>query len=113
MAAGWPRPVFDRLNLLWAELRGGSIQAGLLILLALATRLAGGAVGLLAAVAPAVLRWRRDAIGLWCVCAGFFAIYLPVHIETRYLVPVVPLACLLAAASWPQVAAALSPLRRR
>jgi hypothetical protein len=32
---------------------------------------------------------------MWCACAGFFGVYAPVHIEQRYLLPVVPLACLL------------------
>jgi hypothetical protein len=100
--AGWPRPVFDRLNLLWVDFRAGSLRAGGLILLDVITRLIGTAVGLLAIAAP--LR-RPDMIGLWIVCAGFFAVYLPVHIEPRYLVPVVPLACLLAAA-------AITPARR-
>ena len=111
--AGWPRPVFDRLNLLWVALRGGSVNAGLWILLDVTTRLVGGALGLLAVAAPLLLRWRRDVVAVWIVCAGFFAVYLPVHIETRYLVPVVPLACLLAALAWPRLTAALVQARWR
>ena len=111
--AGWPRPVFDRLNLLWAALRGGSAGAGGFILLDVATRLAGGALGLLAVAAPPLLRWRRDAVAIWAVCAGYFAVYLPVHIETRYLVPVVPLACLLAALAWPGLVRLLVAARAR
>ena len=111
--AGWPRPVFDRLNLLWMALRGGSVSAGGFILLDVTTRLAGGALGLLAVAAPLVLRWRRDAVGIWVVCAGFFAVYLPVHIETRYLVPVVPLACLLAALALPGLVQLIAPARSK
>ena len=111
--AGWPRPVFDRLNLLWVALRGGSVSAGLFILLDVTTRLAGGALGLLAVASPLLLRWRRDVVAVWIVCAGFFAVYLPVHIETRYLVPVVPLACLLAALAWPGLVQLIAPVRAR
>jgi len=101
--AGWPRPVFDRLNLLWAALRHGSVLAGLEIAFDVTTRLAGTCIAVLAIATPWVLRRRPDRtarvlLGFWLVCAGYFAVYLPVHIEPRYLVPVVPLACLLAAA---------------
>jgi hypothetical protein len=94
--ANWPRPVFDRLNLLWTNLRHGSALAGLEILLDVSTRLIGTALCLFAIVVP--FRQRRpELIGLWLICGAFVGIYLPVHIEPRYLVPVVPLVTLIAA----------------
>lgn len=97
--AGWQRPVFDRLNLLWTALRHGSATAGLDILADVATRLCGTCIALAAIAAPWLCRNNPAypvLFGLWLVCAGFFAVYLPVHIEPRYLVPIVPLACVLA-----------------
>ena len=97
--AGWPRPGFDRLNLLWARLRRGDAPAGLWIALDVLTRLAGTAVSAAAIVGPWLRgrdpSWRLR--GLWCVCAGLVGLYAPVHLEPRYLVPAVPLACVLAA----------------
>jgi hypothetical protein len=53
-------------------------------------------------VAAVVLPWLPGRSwrlrGLWLVCGGFIGVYLPVHLETRYLLPVVPVACVLAAA---------------
>ncbi len=97
--ARWPRPEFDRLNLLWARLRGGDAGAAGWIGLDVLTRLLGTGVALLAIIGPWLPgrdpSWRLR--GLWCVCAGFVGLYLPVHLEPRYLVPVVTLACVLAA----------------
>ncbi len=97
--AGWPRPSFDRLNILWPRARHGDPAATLLILLDVATRLAGTAIGLAGLIGPWLpgRAWRLRA--LWCIPVGFVAVYAPVHIETRYLAPVVPLITLLAAAS--------------
>ncbi len=97
--AGWPRPEFDRLNLLWARARRGDAAAAGWIALDVLTRLAGTAVSVLALVGP----WRRDASwrlrALWCVPVGLAGLYMPVHLETRYLLPAVPLMCVLAACS--------------
>ncbi len=108
--AGWPRPAFDRLNVEWAALRHGPARATAALCIAadVLTRLLGTAVACAAIAAP----WRpaaRRAIpadtlrrlrGLWLVCAGFVGLYAPVHIEPRYLVPIVPLACTIAACAW-------------
>ena len=104
--AGWPRPVFDRLNLLWSALRHGSAVAGLEIAADVLTRLLGTAISLLAIATPLLLRGQSDRaartrFGLWLVCCAFPAVYLPVHIEPRYLAPVVPLVCVLAACALP------------
>ncbi|MGI3777229.1 MAG: hypothetical protein ACRYGC_08035, partial [Janthinobacterium lividum] len=111
--AGWPRPAFDRLNVEWAALRQGSATAALWIAADVLTRLLGTAIACLAIAAP----WlrgtppdtRRRLLGLWLVCAGFVALYAPVHLEPRYLVPIVPLACLIAACAR-QKGRALPPL---
>ncbi|MGI4976267.1 MAG: hypothetical protein ACRYG6_04920 [Janthinobacterium lividum] len=115
--AGWPRPAFDRLNLEWAALRHGSATAALCIAADVLTRLLGTAIACLAIAAPWLPATRRatppDTLrrlrGLWLVCAGFVALYAPVHLEPRYLVPIVPLACLIAACARQQ-AWALPPL---
>jgi hypothetical protein len=96
--AGWPRPAFDRLDVQWTRLRSGDATAAGWIALDVLTRLAGTALGLAAVVLPWTRRGTPQLRALWVVCAGFVAVYLPVHIETRYLVPVVPLATLLALA---------------
>lgn len=62
-----------------------------------------------AADEPRMRRWRL--CGLWCVSAGFLLIYLPVHVEPRYLVPVIPLACVLAAATLDNAATLLGKIR--
>jgi hypothetical protein len=36
-------------------------------------------------------------LGTWCICATCVAVYLPVHLDIRYLVPLIPLHCLLGA----------------
>ncbi len=96
--AGWPRPSFDRLNILWPRARYGDAMAALFILLDVATRLVGTAIGLAGLILPWLpgRDWRLRA--LWCVPVGFVAVYAPVHIEARYLAPVVPIVTLLAAA---------------
>ncbi len=106
--AGWPRPSFDRLNILWS--RHGDPAAALIILLDVATRLVGTAIGLAGLIGPWLpgRAWRLRA--LWCIPVGFVAVYAPVHIETRYLAPVVPLVTILAAASLKQARPEALPL---
>ncbi len=106
--AGWPRPAFDRLNVEWAALRHGRATAALWIAADVLTRLLGTAIACAAIAAPWLPATRRtlpaDTLrrlrGLWLVCAGFVGLYAPVHIEPRYLVPIVPLACTIAACAW-------------
>ena len=100
---GHPRPWFGQERDLARRLAGGSPLAGALLLALAAGRAVGLAVALGAMLAP-VLVPRRDPrwwplFGTWCVCGGLIGVYLPVHIEQRYLVPVVPLACLLGVAA--------------
>ncbi len=101
--AGWPRPAFDRLNIEWTALRRGEPAAAAWIVADVLTRLLGTVIGLVAITSPwwpnpaAATGQRRRLRGLWFVCAGFVGLYAPVHIEPRYLVPVVPLACVIAA----------------
>jgi hypothetical protein len=42
----------------------------------------------------------RVLLGTWLIGASFLVVYLPVHLDIRYLVPVIPLQCLLAATLW-------------
>ncbi len=102
-----PRPWFGRIDAIMDRLKGGS-AAALAALLALsgsraiALALAGAAM-----LAPLLL--RRDPrfpalLGAWLVCGGFLGVYLPVHVEQRYLMPVAPLLVLVGmvvlVASW-------------
>ena len=119
--AGWPRPAFDRLNVEWSALRHAPFvatraSAALCIVADLLTRLLGTLIALAAILSPWLpaawwpggrerhpglppgTLWRLR--GLWLVCAGFVGLYAPVHIEPRYLVPIVPLACVIAACAW-------------
>ena len=98
--SGAPRPWFGRPEALWQALREGSPLAGPLLAALLASRALGFVLAAAAIAAPLLLaRWRDPRalplLGAWLVCGAFVGVHLPVHIEQRYLVPVVPLACLL------------------
>jgi hypothetical protein len=96
---GEPRPWFGRPEVLWQRLQNGSIFA-LPILIALwLGRAIGLAVTLGAILSPFALtghdKRRWAVIGAWLASGAFVAIYLPVHLEQRYLIPIVPMLCLL------------------
>jgi hypothetical protein len=100
---GQPRPWFTRLDVIWRELRGGSVLAGLVLLGLALSRAIGTALGLAAIAAPLLLarddpRWL-PLLGAWLWAGGQVAVYLPVHLEIRYLVPIAPILALLAAAA--------------
>ncbi len=104
------RPWFGREGELLQRVRAGSPLAGLLLAALCLGRAIGLAMGVAAMLAPLLIP-RRDSrwvplLGLWLTCAGLIGVYALVHIEQRYLVPIVPLVCLLG------VTAALA-LRRR
>ncbi|MCA3309154.1 MAG: hypothetical protein ING03_06915 [Roseomonas sp.] len=111
---GEPRPWFGRPEALWQRFQNGSIFA-LPILLALwLGRAIGLAVTLAAILSPFALRAsdkrRWAVIGAWLASGAFVAIYLPVHLEQRYLIPIVPMLCLLGGLS---IQAAYEARRRR
>jgi uncharacterized membrane protein YfcA len=98
---------------LWRLTKEGSFFA-LPILLALwVGRAIGLAVTLGAIVSPFLLARsdsRRAAIFCaWLACGGFVAVYLPVHLEQRYLIPIVPMLCLLGGLAIQSVIASLLP----
>jgi hypothetical protein len=97
--SGEPRPWFGRPEVLWRRTMEGSVFA-LPILLALwISRAIGLAVTLGAIVSPFLLAGedkRRAAVfGAWLASGAFVSVYLPVHLEQRYLIPIVPILCLL------------------
>ena len=106
--AGLPRPKFTdpaRLwkRLLWKGNLSASVAAWLLI--DLVTRVIGTAMGLAAMAAPFLLINQNDdrgrvLLGTWLIGASLLAVYFPVHLDIRYLVPLIPLQCLLAATLW-------------
>ena len=73
------------------------------------TRSIGIAIALLGGIGPWLLRGARQLRALWCACAGLIAVYLPVHIEPRYIIPVIPLVSLMAAAVLTRVFAGKGP----
>lgn len=110
---GEPRPWFGRPEVLWRLTKEGSFFA-LPILLALwVGRAIGLAVTLGAIVSPFLLARsdnRRAAMFCaWLACGGFVAVYLPVHLEQRYLIPIVPMLCLLGGLAIQSVIASLLP----
>jgi hypothetical protein len=106
--AGLPRPAFTDPARLWKKLLWkGDLSASdaAWLLIDLVTRVIGTAMGLAAIAAPFLLINQNDdrgrvLLGTWLICASFLAVYLPVHLDIRYLVPIIPLQCLLAATLW-------------
>lgn len=104
--SGMERPAFDRLTPLLRSAARGDAGAIALVVAVVLPRIFGLALGLLALAGPPLL-WlrRRDAVsgtflGLWVAGLGIAAVYLPVHIEPRYLLPLLAIAPLLAATTW-------------
>lgn len=96
---GEPRPWFGRPEALWQRFQNGSFFA-LPILIALwLGRAIGLTVTLGAILSPFALaasdKRSWAVIGAWLASGAFVAVYLPVHLEQRYLIPVVPMLCLL------------------
>lgn len=96
---GEPRPWFGRPEMLWRLAMQGSLSA-LPILLALWLGRAIGLAVTFGAIASPFLLTRSDTrraavFAAWFACGAFVAIYMPVHLEQRYLIPVVPMLCLL------------------
>lgn len=115
--AAKPRPDLSRFDRLAAGAAAGSASATAWLVLFALTRLLGFAAGVAAIVAPFVLWHRGDPrwgplLATWCICVACVAVYLPVHLDVRYLVPVVPLLCLLAAAATESLLAPFTPLAR-
>jgi hypothetical protein len=106
------RPVSNRMNVLWSELRGGSITALGWIILNVVCQIAGTLISMVGLIAPWRLRgaWRLRA--LWCVPVCLVALYMPVHLEIRYLTPAVPIICVLAAVGATRWMSALNPRRK-
>jgi len=103
--AGMPRPEFTAPAQLWKKFRRGSLSAGAWFLVDFAMRVIGTAIGLAAAAAPFLLMNQHDdrgraLLGTWFICVSCVAVYIPVHLDIRYLVPLIPLQCLLAATLW-------------
>lgn len=103
---GWARPVFDRLTPLLREARQGDIASAATVAAVVVPRLIGLALGIGALVGPPLLWLRRRCqqsrllLALWFAGFGIVAVYLPIHIEPRYLAPLLALVPLLAASLW-------------
>jgi hypothetical protein len=103
--AGLPRPEFTAPKRLWKKLRRGNLGAGAWLLIDVVMRVIGTAIGLAATAAPFLLMHQHDdrgrvLLGTWLICVSCVAVYIPVHLDIRYLVPLIPLQCLLAATLW-------------
>jgi hypothetical protein len=105
--AGLPRPDFTDPARLWKKLLKGNLSAAATtwLLIDAAMRVIGTTMGLAAMAAPFLLINRNDdrgrvLLGTWLIGASCLAVYLPVHLDIRYLVPTIALQCLLAAALW-------------
>jgi hypothetical protein len=104
---GEPRPWFGRSETLWQLAMQGSLSA-LPILLALWLGRAIGLAVTLGAIASPVLLARSDSrrapvTCAWLATGAFVAVYLPVHLEQRYLIPIVPMLCLLGGLAFQEV----------
>jgi hypothetical protein len=103
--ADLPRPEITIPLVLWESLKRGDIGAAAWLMIDATTRLIGSLIGLFALAAPFLLMRRNDERGTallstWLICASCVAVYLPVHLDIRYLVPLIPLHCLLGATLW-------------
>ena len=103
--ADLPRPEITIPLVLWENLKRGDIGAAAWLMIDVATRLIGTLIGLFALAAPFLLMRRNDErgvalLGTWLICASCVAVYIPVHLDIRYLVPLIPLHCLLGATLW-------------
>ncbi len=104
--SGMGRPKFDRLTPLMHRAKRGDVAAIATILAVVIPRTGGLALGLLALAGPPLLWLRRrdqvsgTVLGLWAAGFGIAAVYLPVHIEPRYLLPLLAITPLLAATLW-------------
>jgi len=101
LSSGHPSPKIANPGTLWQDARRGSASAAFWLFVYGASRAIGTLIGLLAAAAPFLLLRKGDhralaLLGTWLICAGCIAVYLPVHLSERYLVPLIPLQCLLA-----------------
>jgi hypothetical protein len=94
-----PSPDLVKLNLLWHRTLAGDPTSLTWLLLVVMTRSVGMAVAFLGIIGPWLpgRTWRLRA--LWLVCAAVPAVHMPVHLDIRYLMPVVPLLCIAAAVS--------------
>jgi hypothetical protein len=96
---GEPRPWFGRPEALWQRFQNGSIFALPILLGLWLGRVIGLAVTLGAILSPFALpasdKRCWPVIGAWLASGAFVAVYLPVHLEQRYLIPIVPMLCLL------------------
>jgi hypothetical protein len=92
------RPDWNRLNVLTREARAGSGGAIGWMALGIGCEALGVAITLLALVSPWCPRGNWTLRALWCLPVALVALYLPVHLEVRYLTPMVPVLCVLAAA---------------
>lgn len=98
------RPYFTRMNVLWANMVQGSFVSLILLLFFVASHMFGSAVSVYGLISPwrkretGELRW--DLMSLWCLPIGLAGLYMPVHLEYRYLLPDVPVICVLAAVGW-------------
>ncbi len=102
--SGRPRPDFSRLDLQMRLARSGSVEAVFWLLATSITRAIGMLLSMAAILSPLLLFRAGDArrwpiLGMWLACGAFLGVYLPVHIETRYLVPIVPLLALMGTVS--------------
>ncbi len=97
----FPRPEFTRLNRVFYGAIHGNVQDILYLIFEISSRLIGSAIGLYGLLSPwfyrntSGIRW--DLRALWCVPVGLAGLYMPVHLEYRYLLPGVPIICALAA----------------
>ena len=103
--ADLPRPQITIPLVLWENLKRGDIGAAAWLTIDVTARLIGTLIGLFALAAPFLLMRRNDErgvalLGTWLICASCVAVYIPVHLDIRYLVPLIPLQCLLGATLW-------------
>ncbi len=102
--SNWTRPTFYRLNILWRNLMHGDFGALPWMFNDVIMRLFGTIIAVYGLISPWFLSKNKipswDLRALWCVPVGLTGLYMPVHLEPRYLIPAVPIICVLAAVAF-------------
>ena len=92
------RPDFDLMKVQWQHVHAGHFGALGWIVAVEGCQIIGSLITIIGLISPWRIKGAWTLRALWCLPVGLTAMYMPVHLEPRYLTPVVPIVCVLAAA---------------